>query len=119
MAETIITCVICPVGCSISVEGDGKNIESIKGAACRRGDVYARNEYTLPVRILTSIVKVEGGRAPLVPVRSTLPVPKKSLFECMDRIRKVVRKVPVLAGEVIIADICSTGADIVATDGAE
>lgn len=119
MAENIVTCVTCPIGCSITVESDGKDIKSIEGAQCKRGVEYAKNEVIAPVRILTSIVKVDGAAVPLVAVRSNRPVPKESMFQCMDEIRKVVMPVPVHVGDVIVADICGTGCDIVATGCAD
>lgn len=118
MSETIITCIVCPVGCRITVVGDGGAVASLEGAQCARGDAYARDEYTLPVRILTSTVRVAGAEPPLAPVRSNRPVPKKSLFDCMADIRRLTLAAPVRAGDVIIRDICGTGADIVATGSA-
>lgn len=115
MATTVITCTTCPIGCSITVEGDGATITSMEGAVCKRGEKYATAEYTHPERILTSLVKVEGGETPLAPIRSAKPVPKDRLFDCMNVIRSVVLSSPVKAGDVVVADICGTGVDMVAT----
>lgn len=119
MAKTNITCITCPVGCEMVVEGDGKTIVSVEGAACKRGEQYAASEYTNPVRILTSLAKVEGAAVPLVAIRSNKPVPKGMLFQCMDVVRKIVLPKPVHAGDVVVADICGTGVDMVATGSAE
>lgn len=115
MAKTNITCTTCPVGCGIVVDGDGTTITLMEGAACKRGEQYATAEYTHPERILTSLVKVEGAAVPLVPVRSGQPVPKDMLFKCMEEIRKAVLPAPVKAGDVVVANICGTGVDMVAT----
>ena len=115
MANTTVTCTICPRGCDIVVQGDGKEVASMEGAACIRGEKYARAEYTHPERILTSLAKVEGADVPLVPIRSAGPVPKDLLFKCMETIRTVVLKKPVKAGDIVVADICGTGVDMVAT----
>lgn len=119
MAKTNITCISCPVGCELTVEGDGENIVSIEGAACKRGEQYAKAEYTHPERILTSLVRVTGADVPLAPIRSNKPVPKNMLFQCMDVIRGVSLPKPVHAGDVVVADICGTGADMVATGSVE
>lgn len=66
--------------------------------------------------MLTSTVKVEGGRLPVVPVKSSVPVPKEMLFDCMKEINKVTVKAPVHIGDVILSNILDTGADIVATN---
>ncbi len=113
-----ITCTTCPIGCSIVVEGDGTTVTSMEGAACVRGTKFATAEYTHPERILTSLVKVEGSEVPLAPIRSVRPVPKELLFQCMDEIRAVVLPKPVKAGDVVIANICGTGVDMVATGSA-
>lgn len=115
MSKTSITCTTCPIGCDIVVDGDGKAITSMQGAACKRGEKYAAAEYTHPERILTSLVKVEGTSAPLVPVRSRKPVPKNMLPQCMEKIKSVVLRSPVTAGDIVVADICGLGVDMVAT----
>ena len=114
MAEKRITCIICPQGCDIIVDGDGKQIRSMTGQACKRGETYATDEFIRPLRILTSTVKVSGP-VPLVAVRTNKPVPKEMLFRCMEEIRKVQAKLPVKRGDVLISNILDTGADLVAT----
>ena len=112
-----LTCVACPLGCSITVELDDQGqILSVTGNTCKRGDAYARTEMTNPTRSLTSTVKVEGGRHPVVPVKSAAPVPKSMLFDCMKEINKVVVKAPVHIGDTIIENILGTGVSIVATN---
>ena len=110
-----IICTVCPTGCTIRVEGENGNISSIEGFSCPRGKVYAENEFISPVRILTSTAKVKSAKTPLVAVRSKTPVPKDKLFQCMDEIRKLDLDTPVNRGDVLIANICGTGVDIVAT----
>lgn len=116
MTEKIITCITCPVGCDITVKGEGDNITELKGNDCKRGETYARNEFISPVRILTSTVKVQGNKGPrLVAVRSSAPVPKSKLIDCMQVIRGVSAKAPVQFMDVVVPDILGTGVDIVAT----
>lgn len=115
MAEKNITCIVCPQGCDISVEGDGKEIRSMKGHNCKRGETYASAEFIHPVRILTSTVKVKGGTIPIVAVRTEKPIPKELLFRGMEEIRKAEAAVPVKRGDVIIPDILGTGVNLVAT----
>lgn len=110
-----IICTVCPTGCTIHVEGENGNITKIEGFSCPRGKIYAENEFVSPVRILTSTAKVSGAKTPLVAVRSKTPVPKDKLFDCMEQIRKLNLKAPINRGDVLIADVCGTGVDIVAT----
>jgi len=110
-----IICTVCPRGCHITVTGDGKNIDSIEGYICKRGLTYAENEYTSPVRILTTIVKIDGKENELLPVRSEKPLPKDKIFACMEVIKKVSAKLPISRYDVVIENICDTGINIVAT----
>ena len=57
----------------------------------------------------------EGTGSDLLPVRSNKPVPREKLMACMDVIRGIEVQLPVKRYDVIVADICGTGADIVAT----
>ncbi|MDR2110105.1 MAG: DUF1667 domain-containing protein [Spirochaetaceae bacterium] len=115
MAKKNITCITCPLGCEITVEGEGENIRSMTGQGCKRGEEYARNEFIHPLRILTSTVRVTGSKVPLAAVRTNKPMPKELLFQAMDEIRKVEARVPVKRGDVIIANILGTGVDIIAS----
>lgn len=110
-----IICTVCPRGCHIMVEGDEKTVKNLEGYGCKRGVEYATAEYLSPVRILTTIVKPDSTNSDLLPVRSSAPLPKEKLFDCMDVIKKVTVKLPVKRYDVIVSDICGTGVDIVAT----
>jgi len=114
-----IICTVCPRGCHIMVEGQGDQVLSVEGQGCKRGLEYASSEYAHPVRILTTTAKMEGIDSDLLPVRSSKPVPKEKLFDCMAVIRNVQVKLPVQCYDVIVADICGTGVDIVATKTVE
>ena len=109
-----ITCTVCPMGCAITVEGTETEVTSISGYTCKRGEDYGRGEFLHPVRILTSTVKVAGTNR-LVPVRSDKPIPKELLMDCMEAIRKATVAAPVARYDVILSDVCGTGANIVAT----
>jgi len=110
-----IICTVCPRGCHIQVEGEGEKILSVEGHSCKRGLEYASAEFAHPVRILTTTVKLSGVQNDLLPVRSNKPVPKEKLFDCMEAIRAAEVKTPVARYDVVIANICDTGVDIVAT----
>lgn len=115
MEERTITCIVCPSGCDIVVRGEGDAISHMEGNLCKRGEKYARDEFSHPARILATTVKLEGAESPLLPVRSDRPVPRKLLMPCMREIRNVRVKAPVARYRVIIPDILGTGANMVAT----
>lgn len=110
-----IICTVCPRGCHIMVEGEGDTVLSVEGYSCKRGLEYASAEFAHPVRILTTTVKLAGVQSDLLPVRSTAPIPKEKIFDCMQVIRAVEAALPVKRYDVIVKDICGTGVDIVAT----
>ena len=115
MNEKKITCIICPLGCEITVLGVDKTVISIEGHGCKRGQNYAAVEFSTPKRIFTSSVKVRGAYQPLVSVRSRDPVPKELLLECVTQLRGIELEAPVNLYDVVVSDILGTGVDIIAT----
>ena len=110
-----IICTVCPMGCNIEVEGEGATINSVTGYTCKRGLEYAKTEFVNPERILTTLVKIDGVENDLLPVRSNKRVPKDKVLLVVEEIKKVSVKLPVKMHQVIIENVCSTGADIIAT----
>ncbi len=111
-----IICTVCPMGCRINVEGEGENVISVEGYTCKRGKEYASTEFAHPVRILTTTMKTDCEKNPLVPVRSERPLPKEKIMECMEIIRSKTVNTPVKMYDVLIENICETGINIVATN---
>lgn len=115
MEKRELICIGCPMGCPLSVEMEGNEVVSVTGYTCKRGDVYARKEVTNPTRIVTSTVKVEGGSADMVSVKTKEDIPKSKIFDCVRALKGVTVKAPVHIGDVIVSDVAGTGVDIVAT----
>lgn len=112
----ILTCIECPVGCCITVETDGEKVVSISGNGCNRGKLYAQNEVTCPMRVVTSTVRTAGGK--MLPVKTDKPVKKQNIFYVMDRIKGFTAPTEVKEGAVLIENV-SDGANLVATDTLE
>ncbi len=119
MEKRELICIGCPMGCPVTVELDGGEIASVTGYTCKRGDVYARKEVTNPTRIVTSTVKVAGGTADMVSVKTRDDVPKGKIFECVQALKGVTIQAPVHIGDVVVANVAGTGVDIIATKGVE
>ena len=113
--EQNITCINCPMGCRMTVKlsSDG-NVLSVSGNTCPRGEKYAVQECTLPVRMITAVIPVAGSPVPLS-VKTSRPVPKAMIRQVMDILGSVQVVLPVSAGQVIVPDILQTGSDIIAT----
>ena len=110
-----LTCISCPMGCPLTVEMEGNEVISVTGNTCKRGDIYARKEVTNPTRIVTSTVKVIGGAADMVSVKTREDIPKDKIFDCVKSLKGVEVKAPVHIGDVILPNAGGTGIDIVAT----
>ena len=110
-----ITCIICPIGCKITVRTDSVNCEIVKGNKCNRGVEYAYSEALDPKRMLASTILVENGQWPLVSVKSSKAVPKNKIFEVLKEIKQKKVKAPVKIGHKIIKNVANTKIDIIAT----
>ena len=115
MEQKNLTCIGCPLGCQITVEQENGDVISVTGNTCKRGDDYARKEVTSPTRIVTSTVKVSGGNAPTVSVKTKSDIPKDKIFDCAKALKEVMAQAPIAIGDVIVENVAGTGVDIVAT----
>ena len=113
--EKEITCIVCPIGCKIWVEIDGKQIENLEGNQCKQGIDYAKHEALDPRRMLTTSVFVGDGEWPLVSVKSSQPIPKEKVFQVLKEIRKTKIKAPIKSGQKILKNVANTDIDILAT----
>lgn len=109
-----LTCIICPLGCALTVTLDenGK-VTEVVGNTCPRGKQYAIDECTNPVRTITSTVRCEDDG--VVAVKTSRPIPKAKMFDVMNEINGAVAPSHVRVGDVIIENVCDTGANIIAT----
>ncbi|XBX09085.1 DUF1667 domain-containing protein [Enterocloster clostridioformis] len=115
MEKRELICIGCPMGCPLTVELENGEIKAITGYTCKKGEIYARKEVTNPTRIVTSTVRVAGGRADMVSVKTREDIPKDKIFQCVKALKGVTVKAPIHIGDVIVADMAGTGVDIVAT----
>ena len=86
-----LNCIVCPMGCEITVEIKNKKIEKIEGNTCRRGELYVKEELTAPRRMLTASVRVKNGALPLLPVVSNATLPKEKIL-CQRAFRKLPKQ---------------------------
>ena len=110
-----LTCIVCPIGCDISVEYESGKVISVIGNTCPRGARYAESEITNPVRTITTTVKSACGK--IIPVKTSEPISKEKVFDAMKIINNVKPFLPIKAGDVIIKDIF--GSSLVATQSVE
>lgn len=112
-----LICICCPQGCHLMV--DEENDYAVTGNSCERGAEYGRTESMAPVRVLTSTVACDGGQILRCPVKTNGAIPKEKIWEAESLLQKVSIKAPVHIGQVILADIANSGADLIATKSVE
>lgn len=120
--ETLqFNCTTCPSECLLTVEverdvnGSVAAIHSVTGNRCPRGDKFAHQELTCPMRVLTTTVAVSGGDEALLPVRTAEAIPLALHAQAMDLIRGVVVDVPIRMGKVVLPNLLNTGIDLIAS----
>lgn len=114
MEKRMLTCIGCPLGCSITAVPTVDGFD-ISGYTCKRGLDYAQKELTRPERTVTSTVKVTGGVANVVSVRTATDVPKDAIWDVMKAINSLTVPAPVEIGDVLVADIAGTSVALTAT----
>ena len=108
-----LICIVCPKGCHLKV--DEENGFAVTGNACPRGAEYGKMELTHATRVVTSTVRCAGGLYPRCPVKTDRPIPKGKIFEVMAALDGITLSAPVAVGQVVLENVCGTGANIVAT----
>jgi CxxC motif-containing protein len=115
MGKKELTCIGCPMGCTLLVELCEDGEIKVLGNSCKIGEVYAVKECTNPTRIVTTTVLVSDGIYPTVSVKTERDISKSKIFDCIKELKNIVIEAPVHIGDVIYEDILNTGINIVAT----
>ena len=110
-----ITCIGCPVGCELTVTVHEDQTIPVTGNECNVGANYGPKEVTNPVRMITSVVYVEGGKERVVPVKTRTEIPKPLKLDVAKQLKNVVVMAPVKINDIIVENILNTGVDIIAT----
>lgn len=111
-----LTCIICPRGCLLEADIRKDGI-TISGNSCPKGEKYAVDECTAPMRTVTSTVHIVNRENTMLSVKTSSPIPKEKIFEAMQLIRGSAAEAPVHIGDIIIGDVF--GSDIIATKNIE
>lgn len=122
VTETLqFSCTTCPSECLLTVEverdADGAVVEvrSVTGNSCPRGNKFAHQELTCPMRVLTTTVAVSGGDETLLPVRTAEATPLSLHDQAMDLIRGLVVDAPIRMSDVVLPNLLDTGTDLIAS----
>lgn len=122
VVETLqFNCTTCPSECLLTVEverdanGAVAAVRSVTGNSCPRGDKFAHQELTCPMRVLTTTVAVAGGDEALLPVRTAVAIPLELHAQAMTLIRDLVVNAPIRMGNVVLPNLLDTGTDLIAS----
>ncbi len=102
-----LICIICPRGCALTADINGNEVK-VSGQGCARGETYATNECTNPVRAVTSIIRVSNREDTMVSCKTEQPIPKDKIFDAMSIIRKTSVKAPIEIGDVLCDNVFGT-----------
>ncbi|ALV62652.1 hypothetical protein ADU37_CDS09530 [Thermococcus sp. 2319x1] len=110
-----LTCIVCPMGCTMEVEIENGKVKEVSGYKCPRGKEWAIEEVISPKRVVMSVIKVKDGKLPTVSVKTDRPVPKEKIPELMKLLAKIEVKAPVEVGQVILEKPLNLDVKVVAT----
>lgn len=118
-----MTCINCPIGCNLKVYGDREENIRVEGNKCPRGLQYGKDEVLNPKRMVTSSaplsVDENTGIYQMISVKTSEAVPKNLIFSVLEEIKRIDLKKEgiktIEVGDVLLENVCNTGADIVAT----
>lgn len=120
--ETLrFNCTTCPSECLLAVEverdadGHVAEVRRVTGNSCPRGDKFAHQELTCPMRVLTTAVAVSGGDEVLLPVRTAEAIPLELHAQAMALIRGLVVNAPIHMGDIILPNLLDTNINLVAS----
>lgn len=120
--ETLqFNCTTCPSECLLTIEverdagGHVAEVRSVTGNNCPRGDKFARQELSCPMRVLTTTVAVSGGDEALLPARTADAIPLELHAQAMDLIRGLAVEAPIHMGDVVLANLLNTNIDLIAS----
>lgn len=108
------TCIVCPNGCSLRVEEKDGHWE-VSGNQCKRGETFAIEEMTHPMRTICSTVRTVFPEVPVIPVRVSMEIPKERIFDVMKQINQVTVDQICGTGDVVIENVLGLGVDVIVT----
>lgn len=110
-----LTCIVCPIGCRMTVNRREGGELDVTGNRCKRGAAYAEEEFRDPRRVVTGTCAIASALAARLPVRSSNSVPIDQLAAFLKAMYDLRLKAPVKRGEVVAENLGGTGIDLLST----
>lgn len=113
--EKEIICISCPVGCRLKVTGTGDRDITVTGNQCARGEIYGKEEFLAPTRIVTAVVKTNSIKHPYVPVKTDKPILREYIPLLLKQLYSMEVCIPVKCGDMALENCCNTDVNAVFT----
>ena len=110
-----LTCIVCPIGCHLSVEVNDSEQFVVHGNKCAKGARYAEEEFRDPRRVVTGTCALDDGARGRIPVKSSEAVPVDRIPAFLNAMYKLRLTTPIALGSVVGQNLAETGIDLVAT----
>lgn len=111
--EGTVTCTICPNGCQVKWD---ETTGTFSGNKCSRGEKFAMQERTAPMRTVTTTIKVNKGRDSLLPVKSAEAISRNQVRSTVAKLMNVRCKDSYNIGdEVYLTELDGKSVHIIAT----
>lgn len=110
-----LTCIDCPIGCTLDIDIENCKVVSVSGNKCPKGHDYAVSEIENPVRILTSTVVARNMDLKMIPVRTDKPIPVAKIMVAAQEIRKIKIEKGIKVGDILVENFLGLGVNLIAT----
>ena len=107
------TCIMCPVGCSLSVKKDKNGKISVSGNNCPRGVIYGEKELVSPERMVTTVKKYKNGT---ISLKLDKPISKNLIQKCLKEIANCKEPSNIKIGDELLHGVCSTNCNVIVTN---
>ena len=107
------TCIMCPVGCSLTVTKNKDGKISVSGNSCPRGAIFGEKEATSPERMVTTVKRYKTGT---ISLRLNKPISKNLVENCLKEISNFIEPKEVKIGDVLINNVCGTDCNVIVTN---
>jgi CxxC motif-containing protein len=104
-------CISCPIGCELELVVNKEKI-TVKGNKCNKGEIYAKEEYLSPKRVVTATCYIIGHNSRL-PVKTDKPIVKEFINDLLKEIYKINILPPIKTGNIIIKNYHNSGVNII------
>ena len=109
-----ITCIICPVGCRLSINNVDEEL-AITGNKCIKGYDFAKAEIEAPLRSFSTTVRTVFSEYPVLPVKANKDVPKEKIMDIIRELSGIIITDRIGIGEIVAVNIAGTACDIIAS----